>query len=274
MRGSAEGRRLFKFNDASHQNSMTQATKTIVSLTTLALLMISGCGDSNAPASNAPTPIANAAPKSAEQTQAGPQAAEPASAAPKAVPQGAGFDFYVLALSWSPAYCQLKGASADPAQCAASKPYRFIVHGLWPQNEHGYPGSCATGGYPSREQVRLISDLTPSPGLVRHEWEKHGTCSGLSPSDYFAVLRAASDSVAIPAQFSGSSSFSLSPQSVETAFVRSNPGLSAGGIATSCDSGLLTEVRVCLTKLLGFRSCPEVDRSGCRAKSVTIEPAQ
>jgi ribonuclease T2 len=244
-------------------------------LTALGVLLMSGCSDSAAPPSNAPTPIANAAPNTADQTQAGRQAANPSSSvSTPAVPQGSGFDFYVLALSWSPAYCRLKGSSADPAQCDASKPYRFIVHGLWPQNEHGFPDSCAAGGYPSRDEIRSISDLTPSPGLVRHEWEKHGACSGLPPAGYFAVMRAASDKVAIPAQFSGSSSFALAPQAAETAFVRANPGLSTGGIATSCDSGLLTEVRVCLTKSLEFRSCPEVDRSGCRAKSVTIEPAQ
>ncbi len=232
--------------------------------------MLSGCSDSAAPPANAPTPIAAAVPKSApKDTQTA-----PIPRAPGAIPQGSGFDFYVLALSWSPAYCDLKGSQADPAQCNASKPFRFIVHGLWPQNERGYPESCGAGGYPSRDDIRSISDLTPSAGLVRHEWEKHGTCSGLTPSDYFSVIRAAAGKVIVPTQFSGNSSFALSPQEIESAFVRSNPGLSAGGITTSCDKGLLTEVRVCLSKSLEFRTCPEVDRNSCRSNSIAIEPAQ
>ncbi len=234
------------------------------------LVLISGCSDSSPPPANAPTPIANAAPNIAPNEA---QTA-PIPRASISVPQGAGFDFYVLSLSWSPAYCSLKGSQADPAQCNASKPYRFIVHGLWPQNERGFPDSCGSGGYPSRDEIRSISDITPSAGLIRHEWEKHGSCSGLSPADYFTVMRLASRKVAIPAQFSGAWRFALTPQAVETAFVRANPGLSTGGITTSCDSGLLTEVRVCLTKSLEFRSCLEVDRNSCRAKTVAIEPAQ
>ncbi len=241
--------------------------------------LAAGCSDGAAPPPNAPTPFANAAPKSAPN--AGPNSAESAPkaqpAAPiakRTVPQGSGFDFYVLALSWSPAYCTLEGRNADPSQCNAAKPFRFIVHGLWPQYERGFPDRCSTSQYPSREQIRSVSDLTPSPGLVRHEWEKHGSCSGLSPNDYFSVMRAASARLVIPAQFSGNTGFALSPQAVETAFARANPGLSTGGMSTSCEGGLLTEVRVCLTKSLEFRSCSEVDRNSCRANSVKIEPAQ
>lgn len=234
------------------------------------LALVSGCSDNGQPAANAPTPIANAAPYVAPNEV---QTA-PIPRAPISVPQGSGFDFYVLSLSWSPAYCGLKGSQADPAQCNAPKPYRFIVHGLWPQNERGFPDSCGSGGYPSRDEIRSISDITPSAGLIRHEWEKHGSCSGLSPAGYFTVMRLASQKVAIPAQFSGASRFALTPQAVETTFIRVNPGLSTGGITTSCDGGLLTEVRICLSKSLEFRNCPEVDRNSCRANSVRIEPAQ
>jgi ribonuclease T2 len=234
------------------------------------LALIGGCSDSSAPPANAPTAIGAAVPKSAPKDA---QTA-PIPRAPAEVPQGSGFDFYVLALSWSPAYCALKGSQGDPAQCGASKPFRFIVHGLWPQNERGLPDQCDASTYPTRDEIRSVTDLTPSPGLVRHEWEKHGACSGLSPANYFWVMRAAADHVVIPAPFSGAQAFSLSPPSIETGFIRANPGLAASGIATVCDSGLLTEVRICLTKSLEFRACPDVDRRGCRAGSIKIQPVQ
>lgn len=47
-----------------------------------------------------------------------------------AVPLGTGFDFYVLSLSWSPSYCEAEGTDASRQQCAASRPYAFVVHGL------------------------------------------------------------------------------------------------------------------------------------------------
>jgi ribonuclease T2 len=41
------------------------------------------------------------------------------------------FDYYVLALSWSPQYCATATNNADRSQC--SVPHGFVVHGLWPQ---------------------------------------------------------------------------------------------------------------------------------------------
>jgi ribonuclease T2 len=189
------------------------------------------------------------------------------------VPQGSGFDFYVLSLSWSPHYCASKSGDGDPQQCRSAKPFGFIVHGLWPQNERGYPEYCNVNNEPSRDEVRSISDLTPSAGLVRHEWTKHGSCSGLAPSDYFEVTRAARQQVTIPPQFSNATrSISLSANQIENAFVLANPGISLKGIAVDCDRQKFAEVRICLTKSLQFRDCPEVDRAGCRAQSITIEP--
>ena len=53
------------------------------------------------------------------------------------------FDFYVLSLSWSPTFCEASGERGTPPQqqCGA-RPYSFVVHGLWPQYESGFPEFC------------------------------------------------------------------------------------------------------------------------------------
>ena len=53
------------------------------------------------------------------------------------------FDFYVLALSWSPSFCEAaaeRGNSgrSQQIQCGG-RPFSFVVHGLWPQYERGFP---------------------------------------------------------------------------------------------------------------------------------------
>lgn len=208
-----------------------------------------------------PTPIVNAAP-APQKTQM-----------PTSIPQGSGFDFYVLSLSWSPHYCASKNGNGDPQQCRSTKPFGFIVHGLWPQYERGYPEFCALTAEPTRDEIRSVSNLTPSSGLVRHEWKKHGVCSGLSPSDYFEVMRKARQKIAIPQQLTSvPRAIALSAGQIENAFVQSNPKLNAQAIAVDCDRQKLGEVRICLSKSLEFRACPEVDRAGCRAQSITIEP--
>ena len=186
------------------------------------------------------------------------------------------FDFYVLSLSWSPTYCQDRGRS-DRIQCGGPRPFAFVVHGLWPQYERGSPSNCDVGprsGIP-RRLVDSMLDVMPSPSLVRHEWRTHGSCSGLEPADYFDLTRQAHDAVRIPDQFVNLPDFvTVSPRDVETAFITANPGLKASGIAVSCDSRRLKEVRICMTKDLQFRACAEVDRKACRAKSVGMPPVR
>src|SRR5690606_41548 len=101
------------------------------------------------------------------------------------------FDFYVLSLSWSPTWCASNDRDGSTSQCHGRRPYGFIVHGLWPQNERGWPEYC-----PSREPERVpqalaetMRDIIPSAGLAGHEWRKHGSCSGLSQRSYFQTLR-------------------------------------------------------------------------------------
>jgi ribonuclease T2 len=185
-----------------------------------------------------------------------------------------GFDFYVLSLSWSPSYCEAEGDDANPQQCAAGRPYAFVVHGLWPQFESGYPQDCrvAERDVPA-ERLRSLYDLMPSAGLIRQQWRKHGSCAGLLQRDYFSLLRQARERVAIPPEFQRLSTYrSVDPDAVEDAFLRSNPGLSPGGVAVTCDRRYLREVRICMGKDLSFRACPEVDVRACRRAKTVMPP--
>ena len=75
----------------------------------------------------------------------------------------------------------------------------------------------------SNETLRTLYDLMPSAGLIRHEWTSHGACSGLSQSDYFAVLRMAREKVAIPEQFRRLDDYlTVAPDDAEAAFVTAN----------------------------------------------------
>ncbi len=183
------------------------------------------------------------------------------------------FDFYVLALSWSPTYCALEGERANRTQCEEIRPDGFVVHGLWPQFEKGWPEFC-----PSDEPERVpdvivgqMIDLMPSGGLVGHQWRKHGSCSGLTQRAYFEAVRTAFAAVVVPNQFNAlDGSLELSAQDAETAFIEVNPGLSGDSIAISCSGGLLREVRICLNAESQFRPCPEVDQRGCQARNLTL----
>lgn len=187
------------------------------------------------------------------------------------------FDFYVLALSWSPSFCkeaEERGREARE-QCGA-RPYSFVVHGLWPQYERGFPRDCQVP--PPRLNRNIASsmlDLMPAPRLVYNQWDRHGTCSGLAPQAYFELVRKARAAVTIPQAYAApKSTLTVTPDEVEEAFVKANPGLTRAGVAVTCSGTRLSEVRICMTKDLRFRDCAEVDRRACRRDRLMMPPVR
>ena len=190
------------------------------------------------------------------------------------------FDFYVLSLSWSPSFCEGAeerggGGRSQQAQCGG-RPFSFVVHGLWPQYEHGFPDYCQR---PSprldRNIMSSMLDLMPAPGLIFNEWDKHGTCSGLGERAYFETIRKARSAVKIPEEFLQlSEPKTIAPDDLESAFIKANPGLSSSAISVTCDRSRLSEVRICLSKDLQFRSCEEIDRRACRRDQVLMPPVR
>jgi ribonuclease T2 len=185
------------------------------------------------------------------------------------------FDFYVLALSWSPGFCETEGDAKGRSQCDAGRKLGFVVHGLWPQFTRGFPSECGPAGRtPSRVAMEQARGVFPEEGLARHQWRKHGTCSGLSPSDYFAAAKKARDAINIPRPFAApDAEQNWTPIDIERAFVAANPGLRTDMMAVECRRGTLSEVRICFSKdLRGFMTCGEVDRSGCRSRQIKAAP--
>ena len=185
------------------------------------------------------------------------------------------FDYYVLALSWSPSVCDAAGERAPRQQCG-KRPYAFVVHRLWPQYEKGFPEFCQVPAPRlDRNLVSSMLDLMPAPRLVFHEWDRHGTCSGLAPRGYFENVRKARALVKIPAAYLDvKSHLSVTPDEVEEAFVTANPGMTREAIAITCDSRRLREVRICINKEFGFRECPEIERRACRRDKLDMPPVR
>lgn len=184
------------------------------------------------------------------------------------------FDYYLLSLSWSPAFCIQQPNSAE---CNGPRRYGFIVHGLWPQNEKGWPENCGGDTQVPDAVVQEISDLMPARKLVYHEWSAHGTCSGLAVADFFALVRRAHGAVAIPAALkSPSAAIEQSPADIVNEFLRANPRLPAESVVATCTgqgAPRLREVHVCFDRDLQARACSaDALREACRASSVIVPP--
>lgn len=109
---------------------------------------------------------------------------------------------YVLAASWPSAFCE---EQPNARECRAGRSFsRFALHGLWPQTADGraycdLPRAAAdrmeetrwrdlpaipVGNRTESELARVMPGV--QSGLDRHQWAKHGTCSGMAADAYFS----------------------------------------------------------------------------------------
>lgn len=189
------------------------------------------------------------------------------------------FDYYALVLSWSPTYCEGAGSDRDEPQCDGKRSYAFVLHGLWPQYEKGYPERCEIGKKPwvPKSVIRAMLDIMPSERLVIHEYKKHGTCSGLEAEDYFGLSRRLFGQIKIPARYTAADKeLRLTPQQVSADFLAANPQLTAAMISVDCArKGRLKEIRICFTNEGVPRACGKNEAaSSCRASTVTLPPVR
>lgn len=186
--------------------------------------------------------------------------------------EGAGqFDYYLLSLSWAPNYCA--GHPSDhSSECRLGEHKAFVLHGLWPQASSGAPPmSCSNASPVAAATVDHMLNFMPSRGLIQHEWQKHGTCTGLSAHDYFAQAEQAFTHVQVPQQYGSlNHEQQFSVPDLEKAFAETNQA-PLQAFRVSCHAGELVSLEVCVDKNLQYRNCTESVRE-CPVNQVDMLP--
>ena len=184
------------------------------------------------------------------------------------------FDYYVLALSWTPSWCAIEGDARGSEQCEAGQGFGFTLHGLWPQYEAGWPSYCPTvERAPSRAMTRDQAGVFGASGLAWHQWNKHGTCTGLSAEEYYRLSQVAYGRVSRPEILRRLEREVRVPAAViEEAFLEANPDLEADMLTVTCRDGRIQEVRVCLTRELEPRICAPDVRRDCGMEDAVFAP--
>lgn len=169
------------------------------------------------------------------------------------------FDYYLLDMPWGPVFC----SSIQDVSSLCRPQHGFVVHGLWPQNYNGtWPQFCSHA--PGPRDLTPNLDITPDLALLQHEWDKHGTCSGLTPTEFFKAEHAAFEQIHTPtALIDLNNSRTFTPLFALNLFYVVNPGFPPGSFSLSCKNGHVTAVEACFSKSLrpiacrGLRSCDE-----------------
>jgi ribonuclease T2 len=253
------------------QRNITQSTLLVAALIVAALVYAyagKGAGQNNAQSELPPSPADAGQPTLPLVQPSRTPAARPSPAvdAP-ADSRPSGFDFFVLALSWSPEYCASSG-SGDPQQCSLGKKMGFVLHGLWPQYNKGYPSDCST--VQLTEAVKSqYRGLYPSDQLFDHEWEKHGTCSGLTPAQYLALSQKLKNSMVIPDPYRAPDKpLRVTSAGLKKEFTQVNPGLAESFLAVNCSSSgrYLQELYVCFSLESKFTACSaEIEKDAAKS---------
>jgi len=182
------------------------------------------------------------------------------------------FDYYLLTLSWAPQFCATKESAGPSSECDPNRHYGFVVHGLWPQNDDGsYPQHCVSAPPVASVTVQQMLSIMPSRGLIQHEWETHGSCTGLSAQDYFTTIQKAFSPLQVPPEYRTlTRPTTANPGQIEQLFAQANHAPQAA-FRIECHGSDFAGLEVCLTKQLEYRDCGARLRE-CRASQVTLRP--
>jgi len=190
------------------------------------------------------------------------------------------FDYYTLTLSWSPSFCTTPAGRNSPQQCGKTRRYAFVVHGLWPQYNRGWPQFCARKApYIANSLIRSYYDIMPSKRLIIHQWKKHGTCTGLRAAEYFNLTRTLFEKIKIPARYLRPDKTILTtPAQVVEDFIKTNKMLRRDMISIQCGNNTrrarLSELRVCFGRDGNLTRCGSNETRQCRARQLVLPPVR
>ena len=189
------------------------------------------------------------------------------------------FSYYTMALSWSPTYCATRRNRGFSTQCDSGRKFAFVLHGVWPQYNKGWPSYCRVrNNWIPKPIINSMLDIMPSKKLIIHEWKKHGVCSGLSPKGYYDLSRDLFKKIKIPARYiTPQKPIFISPSEIESDFLKTNVALKADMISVACGRGRrLREVRICFDRQRNLTPCGvnENQRKLCRSRQIVMPPVR
>jgi ribonuclease T2 len=182
------------------------------------------------------------------------------------------FDYYLLTLTWSPAYCATHHRPAAREECAQHR--GLIVHGLWPQYENGgWPAFCREVTPVPRARVLRELPSMPNAAMVQHEWEKHGSCTTMTAGAYFDATDKAFAGFHVPERLDKPHRpVTLRLKDAKRIVTEANPGLTEAMFSLRCDpKGHVQELRLCLDRAFHPRLCGKGQEDLCPV-TVRFEP--
>mmetsp|Transcript_16884 Transcript_16884/g.28042 ORF Transcript_16884/g.28042 Transcript_16884/m.28042 type:complete len:278 (+) Transcript_16884:131-964(+) len=170
------------------------------------------------------------------------------------------FDLYIMSMSYQPEFCH---KHEDYPGCRKPEPFwksHLTIHGMWPEYKDGtWPSFCTTEVLDNATIAPLLSRmehywpnvqaLTPTAhhffDFWKHEWSKHGTCSGLTQLQYFEAALA--HFVNTPSILADNYGGTVNKTDLLEAYSNNGDEADAGNVILACQAKhWLSNVRICV----------------------------
>jgi ribonuclease T2 len=181
--------------------------------------------------------------------------------------------YYTLSISLAPALCQLHPENRQLRVCQEG--YSVMVQGFWPEHEDGRKLRNCSKDSPdlSPVQERVLEKVMPDDPVRVREWQRHGSCTGMSAREYFRALMASANRLRLPQLISKEGRDQVVERNQLVAeIMKINAGLPEKGIYLRCSQDganpTLTELRVCYKPGGQFTECVTSFRPNCPSSVV------
>lgn len=181
---------------------------------------------------------------------------------------------YTLVVTLTPAICALNPALQRLRQCQEG--FSLTVASLQPQTKNGKTTeNCSQepADLPPLQE-RIVERVMPDEQLRNRDWQRTGSCTGMSARTYFRTIAAFAGRLRVPPEFNAEQEVTMDRHHLVDRLVDLNPGLRSDGLQLRCadndafNSPVLTEMRVCYSVRGQYASCPASVQSNCPSRFI------
>ncbi len=178
---------------------------------------------------------------------------------------------FTLIIRMTPAVCALDPEMQKLRQCQDG--FTLTISSLQAERNNGKRlENCSrepTNLSPLQE--RVVERVMPDKQLRDEDWEKNGSCTGMTSSTYFRTIATYAQRLKVPSELASPRDTVLSKAYIINRLQQLNPGLTEKSILLRCtpdsahDTPVLTEIRSCYTTQGQYDVCPAYLKSTCPA---------
>ena len=180
---------------------------------------------------------------------------------------------YTLIIRLTPAACALDPELQKLRQCQDG--FTLTISSLQAERVGKRLENCSrdqTNLSPLQE--RVVERVMPDKELRDEDWQKNGSCTGMTPTTYFRTIATYAQRLKIPSELASPRDKVLTKNYIINRLEQLNPGLTEKSILLRCtpdathDLPILTELRSCYNTSGQYDACPAYIKSNCPASVV------